>query len=86
MFHKFFQWRHRRRRKNDNPSLRGASERTATSDLTQYVKEFGGNKTKASGTKTLILKKTLRFSLLGALLAFMVWFVIESYKGLRLFD
>ncbi|MBL63460.1 MAG: hypothetical protein CMI30_08635 [Opitutae bacterium] len=86
MFHKFFQWRHRRRRKNDNPALRGVSKRTAISDLTQYVKEFGGTKTKAAGTKARILRKILRLTLFGVLLALTVWFVIESYKGLRLFD
>ena len=66
--------------------MRGVSKRTAISDLTQYVKEFGGKKTKAAGTKARILRKILRLTLFGVLLALTVWFVIESYKGLRLFD
>ena len=86
MFHKFFQWKHRRRRKNDNPALRGASERTASSDLTQYVKDFGGKKTKSSSTKARILKKVLNVILLGSLVVFIIWFSIESYKGLKLLD
>ena len=86
MFHKIFQWRHRKRRKGTNPSLRGVDHRTSSSDLVQYVRDFGGKDPKFPGVKRRVLRKCLRASFACALVAFAIWFAMESYEGLRLMD
>ncbi|MBO94633.1 MAG: hypothetical protein CMI32_07025 [Opitutales bacterium] len=86
MFHKFFQWRHLRRRKSAHPALRGSQPRTPSRDLVQYVKDFAGKDSARAGAGRRFLRKIVKLTLACGLTAFSIWFVIESYKGLRLFD
>ncbi len=86
MVHKFFQWRHLRRRKSTHPALRGAQQRSASRDLVQYVKDFAGKDSKHAGSGRRFLSKTLKVAIACGFVAFTIWFVIESYHGLRLLD
>jgi len=86
MFHKFFQWRHLRRRKSPKPGLRGTQQRSASRDLMQCVMDFAGKEPKSLGAKRRFLRKLLRTAFACAFVSFTIWFAIESYGGLRLLD
>ena len=86
MFHKFFQWRHLRRRNGTISGVRGTQQRSASRDLIQCVSDFAGKKTKRRGAGKRFFEKLLRTILGGAFLTFTIWFAIESYGGLRLLD
>jgi len=86
MFHKIFQWRHLKRRKGTNPSLRGVDHRSSSSDLIQYVRAFAGKDPKFPGLKRRVLRKCMKATLVCGLVIFAIWFAMESYEGLRLLD
>ena len=86
MLHKLFQWRHLKRRKGTNPSLRGVQHRSASRDLVQYVKDFAGKEGSNLGIKRRMLRKIVKAILFCGFVILVIWFAKNSYAGLQLLD
>ena len=86
MFHKYFQWRHSRKRNGAKPKVRGVDKRTSRSDLAQYIRDFSSNDVKVSGIQLRLLTSISKMIFALAIAAFVIWFTITSYYGLKIMN
>lgn len=85
MLHKFFHWWYLRRRSSYGTTYKKIDNRSQDRDLINYFHDFGGETTNSRQSYWLY-RKIFRLLIAIVVIVFSVWFSIESYQGLLIYD
>ena len=85
MLHRIFQWWYLRRRSSYGKSYKKIDNRSKDRDLINYFHDFGGETTNSRRSYWLY-RKILQLVAWVIFLVFAIWFSLESYHGLLIYD
>jgi hypothetical protein len=85
MLHKIFHWWYLRRRSSFGTNYKKIDNRSKDRDLINYFHDFGGETTNSRRSYWLY-RKIFKFFIWIIVLLFAIWFSVESYQGLIIYD
>jgi len=85
MLHKIFHWLYLRKRSSFGLSYKKIDNRSKDRDLIHYFHDFGGETTNSRQSYWLY-RKFFKLIIWSLVLLFSIWFCLESYQGLLIYD